>query len=317
MNKKCVKILLINILAIFTAFFLFEAYFLYETTKDFPERRKNPYVFNMRQFDESFRIFEKDWMRKPSGTEYNKKTLVIFGGSFGYGSALSKSKTVSYKLSEYLKKPVYNRAYPGGCPSQMLFQLQMPDFFEKVPKADYVLYIYTEDEMPRLYRHMAIMPSNDLFPRYKLKNGKVEKVNTSSFLDKFWYLYSVRQIHEKVVEPFLIKNQKKTFDLFSAILIESKAIIDKHWDNPKFIILKYPIYRTDRDNKPDCSEPYTYYEGWDKLKEAGFEVVDMQSLVGNAVCSPDYIVSVVDDYHPNEKAWDKIIPILVEKENIK
>lgn len=319
MNKKfiIVKIIFINIVGIIALLAGAEFYCQSMVAINYPECKINPYK-ELRQFEDSFPTFEKDWMRKPVGEEYkNEDALVIFGGSFGYGTSLTNENTLSYKLSKYLKKTVYNRAYPSGSPTQMLFQLQKTDIFEKIPKVDTVLYVYTEDEMARLYKILDCEPSNVFNPRYEIKNGKLERIKTDKNYDKIMKLYVAKELRERVIEPKLAENQEKTFDLFFEIFKESKAIADKKWNNPNFILLKYPIYRTDRQNLPDCSEKYTKYKGWERFDEIGITVVDTQSLVGNEVCSAKYVVNPDNDYHPNEAAWELIIPKLIAKTEIK
>ena len=313
MKKNFYKILIVNVLTIFILLVIFELCLKYATIKEFPERKY--YTYNIELYEDAYKTWKNDWMRKPTGIEYTQEAMIIFGGSFAYGFGLNNNQTMANKISQKLQIPVHNRAVAGGSPAHMLYQLNDENFYKEIPKAKYILYIHTEDEMPRLYRYMEILPSNQIFPRYKLTKEKLEFINTNYLYNKLWALYSVRYIQEKIIEPNCVKNKDKTFELYCAIFKESKEIIEKRYKNTKFIILKYPQFYPDRENKFDCSGEYTNHVGWEKLKQLGFIVVDMKELVGNDLCSPNYIINK-KDYHPNEQAWDKIIPKLIEKKII-
>lgn len=135
------------------------------------------------------------------------------------------------------------------------------------------------------------MPSNDIYPRYKLKNGHPDFVKTNNFYNKLWSFYTVRFFQDNFLERQLVKNKEKTFELMKAIFIASREAQKKHWNTDRFIIFKYRIFWPDREGYIDCAGEYTDVPEWHKLRDEGFEIIDMKDLAGNSMCSAEYVMS--------------------------
>lgn len=53
------------------------------------------------------------FFRKPYGSKYEKRPIVLMGCSFTYGEKLQYDETFGYILSEYIKSPVISIAHSG------------------------------------------------------------------------------------------------------------------------------------------------------------------------------------------------------------
>lgn len=309
---KYFKLFITNIVILVLILLIFEFILHIYNCQKFPLRKINAWQFELRQFDEYYSDWRANWKRAPVGVQFKKNPVVIFGGSFAYCFGLKDSQTFAYKFSNLVKRPVYNYSVSGGCASHMLYMSQDERLYKEVKNPEYILYIWTDDEMSRYFRYMEILPSNDIYPRYKLKNGHTDFVKTNNFYNKLWSFYTVRFFQDNFLERQLVKNKEKTFELMKAIFIESREAQKKHWNTDRFIIFKYRIFWPDREGYIDCAGEYTDVPEWHKLRDEGFEIIDMKDLAGNSMCSAEYVMSK-NDYHPNEKAWDRLAPLLAKR----
>lgn len=259
------------------------------------------YSIKMVPFD--YQYYKKEF-RKVSGENYKKKSIVIFGCSFGYGEGLKEKETLGYKLSQLTKRPVYNRAHSGWSPDYILYQLRREDFYKEVKNPEYFVYIFIGDHVRRMFQPQWYLASTVPSVRYKEKNGKFEEMNP--FLYQFWGLYTVRQFQE-VIEKYITmspKNNERNFNEFVDLMKESKRLTKKAYPNSKFVILKYC---------DDNENYFTQKAQWKKLEDAGFTIIEVQELLG---CSPRDPKYLLPDGHPSTKAWDKITPALTKKLNL-
>lgn len=114
--KRFFKILLIDIIIISVLFGIFEAIAFHSEQKFRSKENtdiKIGYKLKYYDWDEHYPYIVKFNMRKPFGTQYKKEPIAVFGCSYAYGYKLKDEQSFGYKLSEYTKRPVYNRAYSG------------------------------------------------------------------------------------------------------------------------------------------------------------------------------------------------------------
>ncbi len=245
---------------------------------------------------------ENGWGRAPEGLQYtNKKPVVIFGCSYAYGYRLNDSQTLSYKLANYAKIPVYNRAWSGWGISHMLYQAKIEEIYRQIPEPEYVIYVFIEDHIRRLYL-MAFSSWNILIDeqnlRYKEKDGKlVEIKNTNPLLRQIKRLYIVNKIHHRYVLKYIydFKNKQKCNDFAIKHFVEAKEEMQKHWKNTKYTVLFYNTQNEYLKNK---------------LEENGYTVINTSDLTDKNLSSPVYMSK---DYHPKEAAWDLLVPPLTKK----
>lgn len=296
--KKLFVIILVNFSIIIAILAIFE-YIAYNKVKknlslDFAGAKPR-YNFAFYDWDTHYPIMEKYNFRKPFGKEYKKSPIVIFGCSYAYGYKLNDEQSLGYKLSEYTKRPVYNRAYNSFGVQHMLYQLEKEDFYKKVPQPEYVIYVYINDHIARSYYH-----SMDWFfieyCSYELKKDKL--VRWKRFYAPFFSLYSVKELHNDLINAQRLKKPITKFTLKH--FVQSKEMIDKHWKGTKFVVVNY-----DDKNEKEL----------DSLKAQGIEVLHLNHYLPKVNTENKYFLSE-QDTHPSEQAWDLIIPVLAQKLNL-
>ena len=243
--------------------------------------------------------------RKPDGTMYdNKKPIVIFGCSIAHGSYLEKNQTFSYKLSDELKCPVYNRAIPGGGIQHMYFQTTTDDFYKYVPQSDTIIYVLIEDQIRRMMVNYFSVLDLHIMLHYSIKNNKLVMDNyNNNFFNFLKSLYISKAINHIYVNNFVKNkaNSEKIANLILLYLTESKKELETHWNKKvKFYILMY-----------DNLDILYKNEIKKKLEENGFIVISTSELTNENLLSEKYLM--LDNYHPTEAAWDLLTPKIIEK----
>ncbi len=310
--KRFFSILLINLLFLFSVFSIFEylSYKRYEKIfkENFNTRNETqkkimgsndayPYKTDIKLFD--FYTYQKEF-RKPLGENLKKKSIVIFGCSFAYGDGLTEKQTLSYKLYKKTKRPVYNKAFNGWSAQHMLYQLRMKDFYAQTGHPEYFIYVYMSDHIRRLYLPQWYFTSYETYLRYKLKNDDLEEIKP--FLYQYWGLYSVRYLQEMYEKYVTLNpiNEERNLNLLEKTIKESNSIMKKQYPGSKFIILVYK-------NRNQITEKETRI--WSELEKSNIKILYAEDLLGDAYFSRKYTIA---DGHPNEKAWDVIVPKLAK-----
>lgn len=237
--------------------------------------------------------------RLPEGLEYSKKPIVIFGCSYAFGYNLENNETLSYKLSHQAKVPVYNRAYSGWGIQHMLYQVKNELFYKKVPEPQYAIYIYIPDHINRLYYNSflsydTICEKFNL--RYKEENGTLKEIpHNNLILNQFQRLYLINKINQHLIINSI--KTKKDYDFALKHFVEAKKEMGKHWENTKYVVLFYT-----------SSQNENYLKN--RLKENDFIVIDADEITNKNLCDNKYMRK---DFHPNEEAWNVVIPELIKK----
>ena len=93
------------------------------------------------------------------------------GCSFAYGSALTVEQSFMGKLTQFTKKPIYNRAIAARGADEMLYQLQSDKFYSIIPKPEWFIYVFISDQV----RHTQIPCSVVDTGVYYDKNMKIRR----------------------------------------------------------------------------------------------------------------------------------------------
>ena len=303
------KVILINLLLLFLIYACIDFAIyncavlkIYFNNSKIMPLNKYHIIYNKRYLNYKYSSFDEFYennvhFRPVAKNQYNKNPVLIFGCSFAYGEALNDEQTFSYKLSQYTKRPVYNRGYLGWGIQDMLYQLRRKDFYNNIKEPEYIIYTYIGAHAIRLYSETGII-NPQIFYTETAEGLKENKFYTT--VNPF-YNYVIKGIHllyyskqSNILPP------KQTIPLINKYFIESKKIADKHWQNTKFVILVY----SDQG-----------YEDWKYLEKEGFIVIKVKELTKENISDLKYQISKLDT-HPSEKAWDLIVPLLSKKLNI-
>ncbi len=316
MIKKFFKILLCNILVFVSLIFITDViiYLYYSGTYhkshyQIFELPKFSYVIKPyygidieTYFNGSNNVFRG---RKPDGLEFSKNPpIVVFGCSFAHGQFLNYNQTFSYKLSQILKRPVYNRAVPGRGIGCMYWQSINKHFYKSVPPCNDVIYIILDDHYRRLLINYI-----DILDLYMI--GHFTQKGNNLYLDGNNYLknlitssYTYKILNGKYV-TWYINNPKHENELTDTVLlyfIKTRENLQKHWKIPvNFTIIYY------YNNLP-LQYKQTLFK---KFEDNNFKVIETNKLTDINLSSEEYKNS--QNLHPTEKAWDVLTPLIAKE----
>ena len=315
MIKKFAKIVLINIfLFLFLIFisdvviYCYYSYIYYKLHNEAFKRPKFSYILKPyyginfeTYFDGSDNVFRG---RKPEGIEYSDKPpIVVFGCSYAHGQFLNNNQTFGYLLAHILKRPVYNRAFPGRGIGLMYWQSTDDGFYKTVPPCDSAIYIFIPDHYRRLLINFIDVLDLHL-------TGHFNKKGNNLYLDGDNYLknlmissYSYKVLNNKYVNWY-INNPKHEEELTDTVLlyfIKTRENLQKHWKHPvDFTIVYY--------NNAMLLYKDTLFK---KLKENNFKIIETDELTNVDLNSPEFYS--VETSHPTAKAWEILTPLIAKE----
>ena len=234
----------------------------------------------------------------------NKRPILIFGCSFANGFNLKPNQTFSSVLSNLTNRTVYDRTKCSTGTSFMYYQLTQDSFKKHVPDAEYIIYVMIYDHFNRFFKYKFYTFSDQAFPRYEIKNGKLSFIEPRFLM--FYNLNTVRLIQEKIEEK-KNDNTKIKDELFEKIMLESVKVTKNKYPNSKFILLVYP----ECNYEPNSEKSIRRNILIKNIEKKGVIVYNAEELVGHSLNKPEYIAQ--DGYHPSAKAWQEITPKLVQK----
>ena len=300
--KRAVKIITLNIF-LFCLLFVFAEIIARNIYFDKSEKWKNTYELkiydNYLSFDNSFFVEkgqEKFNFRNPSiKKSYGTDSIILAGCSFTYGYGIEHENTFGAMLSDYTNKNIYNMGVNGGSPRDFLYILRNKDILnkhlrfdnKKEDKIDTIIYTYIEDQRQRLFVDVyRRSPGFRINAKKELKYYKESNFLINSVLYQLITKYIAYNFIPKKVQYSLLNLYMDTI---------YQEIKKQFGDDTKFVLLVY--YADDND--------------WSFLEKQGAKVIFLSDLTGKDLSKPEYLI--YDKAHPNKKAWDLIIPLLVSK----
>jgi len=179
----------------------------------------------------------------------------------------------------------------------MLWQLQQKELYNELPEPEYVIFTFISDHCRRLQK-IIYDAWYGAYLRYKIgKDGGLVQVNP--VLEPLWKFYFVKLWLTYLEFSIRLKESEhdKNFNLMKKIFIESKKLLEQHYPDVKFIILKY-------NGNDGFDRWFIETKRWNELKECGFIIIDADGLIGKDLHNTEYLDK--DNYHPNKKAWVEI-----------
>ena len=304
--KKFFKITLVNTIFIVISILLIEFIALFTIYREEIYHIKNEKLNMPTNFSFWFQNLSQKYMqdsyfdleefRPIVGQEYSNPGILLLGCSFTYGEKLEINQTFQYKLSHLTKRPVYNLGLSAASIREMLYILRNDDIRQKLlpddSNIDYVIYTYIFDQIPRLYGDVYRNPSPLFLPTENF--SKLEFRETKNTFKRTYINFLISRHF-----AFMAK-QEPAFKLLRLYLTETKKEIDKLYTKkdktPKFVLFVY-------------HQKYNF--DWVKLYQDGIIVINADKLVDIDLMSQEY--RILNDPHPNEKAWEVIVPALVKE----
>lgn len=307
---KPFKIILLNILILFAVAILFEGlnYVVYYfKTKETLELKNSAGFLQKLRYTKAQKFSTKNFEKYFTTNVYKnseKRPILFLGCSYAQGIGLKNYETFAYKLSQKSQRTTYQRAISGGGIQLALHQFEVGEMKSAVPDAEYIIYVYLDYHISRLYSYQLDYIETEVNQRYKLSGKHLIKINQPIF-PYYYSLFSVKNIQE-LIETVSSSKEYADFELFNAVMKELMSQAKKNYKDVKFAILLYPsanyIHSDNRDILPN-------YE-IDKLKQMGFIVFDAEDMTELPIRSEKYRLN--DKDHPNGKAWSAIVDGVVE-----
>lgn len=235
--------------------------------------------------------------RLPSGLEYSSKPITVFGCSFAQGQFLENNQTFSYKISEILKRPVYNRAVNGQGFQEMYYQSTLPEFYSDVPKSDTVIYIMIDDHYRRSYINNISILDRYFLLHYKIRNEElIYEQYKNPFMNFLKSLYTVKYANLMYFEKYTDnpKNSDKITNDALLYFVKTRENLEKKWGKINFYVILYGKIRF----KEELTK---------KLTDNGFIVIKTEDLT-DADLENDTEYMLEDNGHPKEKVWNLLTP---------
>lgn len=234
---------------------------------------------------------------RPTYNEENVgyKSIIFTGCSFTYGVGLEEHQTISYKTSKLLKNPVYNMGLVSRAINTTIAMIEYGVFDSRVsvpPKT--VLYNYADFHLKRLVMPNVFWEGNEFL--YRINNGGLERKRPPFIISRFLIFCLIREnLYEFFVEHS--KNYRTYMKkLLKVHFLEMKKLLNEKYGDFKFIILVY-------EKSPIFEEMAS------DMEKEGFIILRAYEDFGIDTTEKTYRLS---DWHPNETAWDIIVPQLVK-----
>lgn len=310
LNKKSAKRIFINILIMVFLLIITEincAFISFERSKNLhgnliQKINQTVYLCKIHYFTPHNKDYEK--RVRPFSYDENtaKDNIILLGCSFSYGDGLNDKENFGAVLSQKTGRNVLNLGICCASPREALYILRNNEKFELLKKgidtAEYVIYTYFPPQKQRLYADICEF---DKTPHYistnkgqSLKYTELPRFISQSFIVKYTNLL----FYKYIIAPL-----NKDSNLMLLYLKEIKKEIDTKIKNnqnkpTKFVILEYEKDKT---------------INWDRLKKDGIKVINADDLTGINLLNKEYRL---EDWHPNAKAWEVIVPALVKELNL-
>ncbi len=315
---KLIKIICVNFIILIFVFILLEFVSYYVDIFQYKKDNIIPYGYttfwnsnlNLDIYNLNDRICKSNnsnecsdyYFRLPAGINYNTNPILVFGCSYAYGSYLNTSQIFSSKLSDILKRPVYNMAMPGQGLSFMYYQVSHNnDFYKIVPALDTVFYIMISDHYRRMLLNKFSPLANKVIPHYNYDKRhnelKLEKYNLWFSFVNSSYLYSNLSSFYAIHSAKERKNIDKLNKHVVLYFIKTREILEKKWNKKiKFTIVLYDFHSDSLIKL---------------LENNNFVVMSAKDLTNENLLSEKYYMK--NNGHPTEEAWDLLTPLIIDK----
>ena len=303
MNKKTLKIILINILYLILLFIGFEIFFYIKDTNFISKKHSLKdihYSLKKEPFKNKFNDFKRE-MRRPVGLKYKKKPILFLGCSYAYGQFLNEEDTLSYKISKKAKRPVYNWACPAWGIQHAYYIVEHMPKIEPAP--EYVFYVFMNDHLRRMFINCFREDYAENL-QYKIKNGVFEKVdNRYNIFDNSYLLVNLKNFF-----VYFYKKSETSQRLFTYYVHQLNNEVKFLYPNSKFVILMFEK----NDKKKKWKLPYQLMN---QLRQEGIEVVFLNDITNVNFAEDKYRLEKDKDYyrHPNGEAWDVVSDALIKE----
>lgn len=248
MNK--LNKVIINAIIFLLIFVVFDILFFYfmafkdakevEKQKDYIKQINIPsYFVSLKHFADEYEIITEDF-RPVLNENNNESPIIIFGCSYAHGYVFDNEETISYILSKYSKRPIYNRAYNSWSVQHAIYQLKEDaNFYNNIKSPRYVIYVLLGYEhLKRLFYTNFNILEKEYYLSYKINNGNF--IERRPLFKLYYNLAIFRYIHDKVIINYInsVNEQNKLNPFFNVLLSHLfylQDLINLRWGGGNFI----------------------------------------------------------------------------------
>jgi hypothetical protein len=236
-----------------------------------------------------------------------KTSIATMGCSFTEGYAITEEETFAYKLQKETGRKTYNLGISGSGIQHVLYFIQTHRLFnENKPNEipEYVIYTFIEDHLRRMYTTAF----DGFFYPHKYQTyfriGNHLYMRTPEMT--FWDYIEMSPFGEVISNNrFSIASDAERFKLFKLYIDTCNRELKKRNPNTKFVILVYDNYNL-----------VIPTERWREFENEGIKVLRFDGGKYDYLQMPEYRSSI-DHAHPSGRAWDDIVPVVIEQLQLK
>lgn len=243
-------------------------------------------------------VFKEEFRIPALYKNTNRKPIILMGCSFFQDPFLKEEDSIHTLLSKQTKRNVYNLAIDSSSIAEVLYILRSYNKnieLKKLLNNDLNIEHIIVNYMPWHIKSIYLSPRG-LFPHFKKKNNELVLDRNPLYNTE---IYKILNFYLAINTP--LKTPPITFNIYTEYVKEIKKEIEKQFGkDAKLSILVVKEFG---------------FENWDKLKQEGINVINLNEIVGFDINTREYQISDTND-HPNEKAWEVIVPALIKELNL-
>ena len=239
----------------------------------------------------------------------DKSPILFLGCSYTYGQGIKTDKIFSSQLQNYTKRKTKNISAMGAGIGDIYYMLANYKF-DKDFNPEWVIYTYMYNQILRIKLYDICRYMDEYYERYKNK----------SFADKLKYYinksYTVKLFNNRK----FVHSEENIYKVQQYMFIKIYNLIKKQYPNSKFIFL---IFNDLKDSEHEGIERNSLNpEKWQAFNNYDdIYVISTDDLTGNELKNNQQKYKLNEDpfqdpHHPNEKAWEIIVPPLCKKFNL-
>ena len=244
-----------------------------------------------------------------------KRPILLLGCSYTYGQGIIKNKNFSSQLQNYTKRKVNNFAEMGnGLTSNLCYVEGFKNTILK-NKYEYIIYTWMYNHLERVEVSVICYYLSEIAKRNKDKSFRNKLIY---FADKFYFIKLIKA--KKFVGKDGNRTEENIKNLYAYnkfLFIKIKELVQQEIPDAKFYILFYDDLAYDWHEGFQKDSLNT--DNWNELKKYGYNIITTKELVGDILWKDEYKLKTdpfQEPHHPNEKAWELIVPALAKKLDI-
>ena len=234
----------------------------------------------------------------------NKRPVIFFGCSYTYGQGIKVNNTFSSQVQKYTKRKTYNIAAMGWSFSQIYSVIRNKNFTDVIDhkkQPEFIIYTVMFDHFNRI----------NLFDLCEYINDKYSKNKNNSFSDEVKYYLNKSYTFKLINAKRFVKKSDNLIMVQKSIIKKIINITHKLYPDSTFVILLF------KDVENNGNYDILSLNTWSDISKINnVKIISTEELTDKNLADKEYKHKYdiwQNPPHPNEKAWEAIVPALVKK----